>query len=60
MKDEDWVDAVEEKLRPSREYISADEYSKRVKKMLSMETRSREIVASVLDLAVKKVLESKE
>ncbi len=60
MKDEDWVDAVEEKLRPSREYISADEYSKRVQKMLSMETRSREIVASVLDLAVKKVLESKE
>jgi len=60
MKDEDWVDAVEEKLRPSRKYISADEYSKRVQKMLSMETRSREIVASALDLAVKKELESKE
>ena len=32
MKDEDWVDAIERKLRPSREYISADEYSKRVQK----------------------------
>ena len=59
MKDEDWVDAVERKLRPPREYESADEYSKRVKKMLSMETKSREIVASALDLAVKKALEIK-
>ena len=59
MKDEDWVDAVEEKLRPSKKYISADEYSKRVQKMLSKETRSREIVASALDLAVKKALEIK-
>ena len=59
MKDEDWVDAVEIKLRPPREYVSADEYSKRVQKMLSMETKSREIVASALDLAVKKALEIK-
>jgi|TARA_Y100000994_G_C15333044_1_gene293160 hypothetical protein len=59
MKDEDWVDAVERKLRPPREYVSADEYSKRVQKMLSMETKSREIVASALDLAVKKALEIK-
>ena len=59
MKDEDWVDAIEEKLRPSKKYISADEYSKRVQKMLSMETKSREIVASALDLAVKKALEIK-
>ena len=60
MKDEDWVDAIERKLRPSREYISAEEYSKRIQKMLSMETRSREVVASALDLAVKKALGSKE
>ena len=60
MKDEDWVDAVERKLRPPREYISAEEYSKRIQKMLSMETRSREVVASALDLAVKKALGSKE
>ena len=59
MKDEDWVDAIEEKLRPSKKYISADEYSKRVQKMLSMETKSREIVASALDLAVKKALQIK-
>ena len=60
MKDEDWVDAIEEKLRPSKKYISADEYSKRVQKMLSMETRSREVVASALDLAVMKALGNKE
>ena len=60
MKDEDWVDVVERKLRPPREYISADEYSKRVQKMLSMETRSREVVASALDLAVMKALGNKE
>ena len=60
MKDEDWVDAVERKLRPPREYISAEEYSKRIQKMLSMETRSREVVASALDLAVMKALGNKE
>ena len=60
MKDKDWVDAVERKLRPPKEYISADEYSKKIQKMLSMETRSREVVASALDLAVKKTLGSKE
>ena len=59
MKDEDWVYAVERKLRPPSEYVSADEYSKRIQKMLSMETKSREIVASALDLAVKKALEIK-
>ena len=53
------MDAVERKFRPPREYVSADEYSKRVQKMLSMETKSREIVASALDLAVKKALEIK-
>ena len=60
MKDKDWVDAVESKLRQPKEYISADEYSKKIQKMLSMETRSREVVASALDLAVKKALGSKE
>ena len=43
MKDEDWVDAVERKLRPPREYVSADEYSKRVKKMFAKKYQPYEI-----------------